>query len=98
MIDLAAETTIPLSDAPKHLPAKNGKRIHLATVYRWIMRGVQGVKLESLKVGGGRVTSVEALQRFAERLSSDGAPISRSTRQRERAGDKAERELAEIGI
>jgi hypothetical protein len=33
-------------------------------------RGVRGVRLEGVKVGGTTYTSVEALQRFAERLSA----------------------------
>ncbi|MEQ8763208.1 MAG: DUF1580 domain-containing protein [Planctomycetota bacterium] len=46
------------------------KRPHLATVYRWTTRGLQGIVLESVQIGGKRYTSLEAIQRFIERLSS----------------------------
>ncbi len=71
MIDLAAETLIPLRDVPRHLPTRsNGKRIHISACYRWMSRGVKGVVLESLRIGGSTYTSREALQRFAERLGA----------------------------
>ena len=73
MIDISAETLSPLSEAPKHLPPRpNGKRVHISACYRWISRGVRGVHLESIKIGGSTYTSKEALQRIAERRSRPG--------------------------
>ena len=90
MIDISAETLIPLSEAPKHLPPRpNGKRVHISACYRWISRGVRGVHLESIKIGGSTYTSKEALQRFADRLSrasdqeSDGSRAKTITRQKQ---------------
>lgn len=37
-----------------------------ATLNRWRLRGVRGVKLETLLIGGQRFTSREAIQRFIE--------------------------------
>ena len=74
MIDLAFETLVPVSDAGKLniLPAKpNGKRVHKATVCRWAKHGLGGVRLETVRVGGSRYTSAEALLRFFQRLSED---------------------------
>jgi len=67
MIDMSCETLVPLSQVPKLLPPRsNGKRLHISAVYRWAQRGVRGVKLESIRIGGTTYTSREALQRFAE--------------------------------
>jgi len=41
-------------------------KVHVASCARWALKGVGGIKLESIKLGGRRYTSVEALQRFAE--------------------------------
>ena len=70
MIDMNAESLIPLRDVPKLLPLRHGgKRIHLSAIYRWISRGIRGVRLDAIKVGGTTYTSSEAIQRFARGLS-----------------------------
>ena len=67
------ETLILLKDTPANLPARNGKRINLSTIYRWVNRGRVGVKLETVIVGGQRYTSLEALQRFDESIAKSTA-------------------------
>jgi hypothetical protein len=63
MIDLASEQLISLADARQRLPGtKPGTKISAATFARWVRAG----KLESIRLGGRRFTSVEALQRFAQ--------------------------------
>ena len=70
VIDVGTETLISLRDVPRHLPARpNGKRVHISACYRWIQRGVRGVKLEAMRIGGTMYTSVEALGRFGLRLN-----------------------------
>jgi len=70
MIEVTTESLIPLHDVPRLLPSRgNGKRIHISAVYRWIQRGVRGVRLESVKIGGTSYTTAEALQRFADQLT-----------------------------
>jgi hypothetical protein len=67
MIDLTRETLIPIRAVPGHLPRRpSGKKLHVSAVYRWLQRGVGGVRLESVKVGGTTYTSVEAIARFAQ--------------------------------
>lgn len=90
MIELSSETLIPIRDAPRHLPKRpNGKRIHISACYRWISRGVRGVRLDSIKIGGSTYTSMEALQRFGDRLAAglsmgpDGEAATPRTRQRQ---------------
>ena len=104
MIDLSTERVVSLTDATHHLPRRRkGKRPSVATIYRWSLRGCRGVRLETVQVGGTRCTSLEALQRFCERLSSahpsdsEEAAVSRS-RRREREKATAERECAEASL
>src|SRR5262249_25638885 len=104
MIDLRQETPISLADVPKCIPpGRSGRPTHISTVVRWISKGVQGVKLEAIRLGGRWVTSREALQRFAERLTNvrAGNPIPTSVRtssRRQAAAVLAERELEKLGI
>jgi len=48
MIDITTETLLSLLDAAKQLPG----RPHVSTLYRWRIRGVRGVRLETVLVGG----------------------------------------------
>lgn len=101
MIDVTQESLMLLRDVPRHLPVRpNGKRLHISAVYRWTMRGVKGVRLETMKLGGSTYTSREALQRFSERLSISPEvrtlerPTSRARqRQLESANSAVMREL-----
>jgi DNA-binding beta-propeller fold protein YncE len=95
------ETLIALADVPAHLPnRRGGKRPHVSCIYRWCQRGCKGIKLEWLACGGTKVTSLEALQRFFERLSTEtdgGTPPARTLTQRQYAAAKANEELAKAG-
>lgn len=45
------------------------KRPHPATVWRWCVKGIRGVKLMSWMVGGIRCTDEQAIQDFLEALN-----------------------------
>jgi hypothetical protein len=102
MIDLTRESLISLSDVPAHLPERRGgKRPHISCIYRWAQKGCRGVLLETLQCGGTKITSLQALQRFFEKLtaaSSGTAPPTRSSRQRERDIAMAEADLSRAGM
>jgi len=102
MIDLAIEEVLTLTEAATRLPRRRAaKRPHVATLYRWATRGCRGIRLETIRVGGTLCTSVEALQRFCERLSDpDGSEASAAftSKSRERQIAKAERDLEQAGI
>lgn len=71
MIDISREQLIPLAEAARKLPSsRRGKKVHVATIFRWHKHGSRGVRLECVRVGSSLMTSVEALQRFVERLSA----------------------------
>lgn len=67
---LTDERMRPLAKAAREVPGQP----HIATIVRWATRGVKGVKLETIMVGGRRFTSVEAIARFIERLSEPRRP------------------------
>lgn len=97
MIDLSTENVFPVNEAPKHIPGRPSQ----ASVWRWVLQGCGGIKLESTLIGGRRLTSTEAIQRFADARTAqaNGEPVpSRTPRQRQAAIDRAEAELAEAGI
>jgi hypothetical protein len=98
MIDIKAETLLTFHAAANSLPTKP----HISTIHRWRLRGIRGVKLDSVLVGGVRYTSDEALQRFFECTTAvaDGreAAPTRTSAQRKKAIEAAERELQEAGI
>jgi hypothetical protein len=104
MIDISSEHLIAIREVPKILPARvNGKVIHISAVYRWLLRGVRGIRLDSITIGGTTYTSTEALQRFAEQLSRTSSPASvpqatslTSPAQRRRQIDQAARRVAAV--
>lgn len=101
MIDIANENLIPIRDVPRHLPPRSsGRHVHISTVYRWLLRGIRGVCLDAVRIGGTTYTSAEALQRFADRLTEPRAtgPDSaiRTTRTRQRQIQEAARRAAAI--
>lgn len=102
MIDTASEKTIWLTELPSILPTGgDGMKIHFSTVLRWVLHGTRGVRLEAQRIGGRWLTSHEAVQRFMDRLTPnlDNPPATpRSAAARQRATDRAARQLEAIGI
>lgn len=101
MIDLSKEEAIGLKRATQ-LPelARNGRPPNLTTIYRWISRGIthngRTVRLESIRRGGLRVTTREAIARFFEAL--DGSAAAPPAIRDERDAEAAEKELAAAGF
>jgi hypothetical protein len=106
MINITTETVIAPSKATHLCPERRrGVRPNVATIYRWMMQGVRGIRLESIVVGATRCTSVEAMQRFFDALTAAAdaehssaitpLPVSKS---RQKAIEAAERRLARSGI
>lgn len=100
MIDLSNENVVSLTEAAKRLPVRRaGKRPHVATLYRWAGRGLRGVKLETIQVGGTMCTSTEALQRFFDQLSpSTGVPDKHPSRSRARQIKDAAQQLQDMNL
>jgi hypothetical protein len=108
MFDLTTERRIGLHEAAKIPPPfRQGKPTHISTVLRWITKGVKlangdVVRLEGARLGGRWTTSVEAVERFMERLTAgalgDAPPPARTTRQRRRELDRVDRQLDAAGL
>jgi hypothetical protein len=100
MIDLQSETMVALKDV-ELVP---GKKVHFSTVFRWVTKGVRGVRLEAVRLGNRWLTSAEALQRFVERLSlTPGSCVEpgrqvRSPAARLRESKAAEGDVAKQGV
>lgn len=94
MIDFAAENPLSATEAAK------GRPFSASTVTRWMAVGVAGgLKLESVKLGGRRYTSTEALTRFFDRTTNpNGDHGARSSVQRSRADRRAAGELSKLGV
>lgn len=96
-IDLSKEEALTLAQAAARLPGRKGQHPHPATVGRWCERGIRGVRLESIAVGGTVFTSAEALGRFLARLNPARGKRSKSEKRRER-DEATARKLAELGL
>jgi hypothetical protein len=100
MIDIASETLVNLRDGAARIPsARAGRPTHPATLTRLIRAG----KLEAIRLGGRWVTSVEALQRYADRetraaLGDEPTPAPPISRRRAQEIERIEREALSIGI
>lgn len=78
MIHILDETLIPFRHLPKWCEEHLGNRVSPSTLHRWRLRGVRGVKLETILIGGKRHSSVASLQRFfdASTRAQDGQPTA----------------------
>src|SRR5262245_53603906 len=101
MID-ESEDLMTIAQAAKTIPNRAGGRgVNKSTVWRWLLRGVHGVRLETALRGGVRFTSKQALQRFfaASTAAADSVPLDLCpVFQQRRAHEAAERELAAAGL
>jgi len=101
MIDTTTEQLLTLQQAADRIPiSRGGAPCHPATIWRWI----KSRKLEGTRIGNRWLTSVEAIQRHAERetlaaLGVEPAPeVPVRTKGRQRAIQHAEHEAELIGI
>ena len=90
-VNLLSEKRLTLNQLAKD------ERVNPSTVWRWSLRGVRGVKLETFSVGARRFTTSEAFARFVEGTTAAAQgeqPKTRTNRQRDAAIAQAEAELA----
>jgi hypothetical protein len=108
-LDLRNETPLSLAAAARMLPpGRRGRPVSLSCILRWVIDGVRlpdgtVLRLEASRMGGRWLTTVEAMERFADRQTPklDGrppAPAPRTPARRQRASERAARELARVGI
>jgi hypothetical protein len=63
------EELVTLTEATKHLPKVDGKKVSVCTLWRWCRLGLRGVSLEYVRVGRKICTTREALLRFFSELA-----------------------------
>jgi hypothetical protein len=91
-----AEHRYSINQFCKLFPGRKGQGISRATAMRWVLRGVGGVQLKSVKIGGARYVSREAVAEFVAALNHRpeiARPIDRS-----REATRIERQLDAEGF
>ena len=63
-IDTFNETIISLEDGAKHVSKISGTKRNKRVLIRWSNRGVAGIKLPTIRIGGELYTSQEKLNWF----------------------------------
>ena len=58
------EAVFHIAEVPSRVADKFGFRPSTSSVWRWVLKGVNGRRLATLKVGNGRFTSDVALHKF----------------------------------
>jgi hypothetical protein len=89
-----------MAEAAKLIPGRSpGRRVSVNTIWRWCTRGVHGVRLRSVLLGGRRCTTRPWLQEFTEVITAAAEPPGpavpevRTQRQRRGAAERAAEEL-----
>ena len=95
MIDHKKEKLIPFEECGELLPGNPSR----CTLYRWILKGTRGVKLETMVCGSKRFVSVEAVERFIAAQNAGSSPaFTKTASQRRRQSEAARAELERIGV
>ena len=94
MIDPARETLLTIKQARSLFP----NHPSLPTLWRWMLKGVRGCKLDSIRIGGRRFTSQEACQRFMTDSRDAGASNAKVREKREQSLSLARLALDQLGI
>jgi hypothetical protein len=73
VIDITLEKPITFAEAASQFPSRHpGRKLSPMTVWRWA-EGIGtpgGIRRETIYLGGGRYTSVEAVNRFAQAITA----------------------------
>jgi hypothetical protein len=101
-INPLAETLITLAQAAAlaWIPRRRGRsgRLHISTLWRWALKGIRGIKLEVIKIGGTLCTSEAALRRFFDRLANGNTAAEPPVRPAALSQEEVERQLDELGV
>lgn len=97
MINLKTDELRPLNEV---IRARIGKRISPATLWRWRLKGVNGVRLECVRVGGNWFTTNAAFAEFlaAQTANVLGPELARLDPTPPRRSPETERRLREAGL
>jgi len=79
---------------------KTGRRPNPCTAWRWSTKGIKGIRLQVIFMGGSRLTTEQWVQDFIDAVSKvnmakhEAAPPMQTPRQQERNAEKAAKKLA----
>ena len=98
-IDTFKESIIHLDDAAKHVSKISGTKRNRRILLRWASRGVAGVKLPAIRIGGELFTSREKLNWFLnESREAKRRNHSQATSIGIRQARNVEQQAQELGI
>jgi hypothetical protein len=96
-INPETEEIITLKQAGRMFPGRTGSGLDVSTVWRWVLNGRRGRKLESILIGGQRYTSRQAVLRFLAALN-ETTPCGETSAARQRAKKFVEQRLEADGL
>jgi hypothetical protein len=64
--DLREDQPLSIRDAAELLGKLTGRKPNVSTLWRWCLKGVKGVHLESICIGGKRFVTATAIENFIE--------------------------------
>jgi hypothetical protein len=101
----ALDDLIPLRELAAQLRSRTpGKKIHVATLYRWTDRGIRGQRLRYVQCGSVRCSTIAWVHEFFTALAAApttpaAAPLAgRTPAARRKAIEAADRELERMGV
>lgn len=108
-ISIESENVVSLTEATRIIPPRNGKRVAISTLWRWCRKGINGVRLDYIRMGRNIATSSEAIGRFFEALAQADKPLadapvqekplwSNTPASRRASIQNAKRKLDQLGI
>ena len=92
MIRLTEEKTLTIDEAAEFT------RKSPQTIRKWTKAGFRGIVLESQRLGDEILTSLEAIQRFSDRITALDEPAKRPSETQSRAAAARKRIKAKHGI
>jgi hypothetical protein len=96
-IDLANEEVVTFAELARRVGHRRANRpTHVATIHRWRLVGLSGIRLAAAKQGGIWVTTIQAYQRWVDAItraaSGDGSgPATASSRSGDQTNSKLDK-------
>jgi len=65
----SSEPVLTFTEAAGWLERRFGRRPNVATIWRWAIKGLRGVRLQTISLGRYRYTTERAIERFIDQTS-----------------------------
>ena len=92
-IDPFREDVFSLKEAARRV---KGRKLHVATIWRWATKGLRGRKLETIPIGGVRCTTEAAMRQFF--AATVAVPTPPPQKSPGLSPEEIERQLRKFGI